>query len=134
VFKACYQNVSETSEDARFDRIYKKRNKDDKEEEDIIILNIFCYSCRNKSIPRSLVALSKFNYALLLKQFGFAIRLGIEQRDVAIKMGGVGSTTLLFKDDIFVMPGAEYHSMVKEAPVSELLIEIFKPQNEYYTL
>jgi hypothetical protein len=50
------------------------------------------------SIRRSLVALSKFNYVLLLKQFGFAIRLGIEQRDAAIKMGGVGSTTLLFKD------------------------------------
>jgi hypothetical protein len=50
------------------------------------------------SIRRSLVALSKFNYVLLLKQFGFVIRLGIEQRDAAIKMGGVGSTTLLFKD------------------------------------
>ena len=53
---------------------------------------------------------------------------------LAIKMGEVGSTTLLFKHDIFVMPGAEHHSMVKEAPVSELLIEKLKPQNEHYTL
>jgi hypothetical protein len=100
VFKACYQNVSETSEDARFDRIYKKRNK-----RKILLLKIFSVIPAGTSIPRSLVALSKFNYALLLKQFGFAIKSGIEQRDAAIKMGEVGSTTLLFKDDIFVMPG-----------------------------
>ncbi len=49
-------------------------------------------------------------------------------------MGEVGSTTLMFKHDIFVMPGAEHHSMVKESPVSELLIEKLKPQNEHYTL
>ena len=32
------------------------------------------------SIPRSSVALGKFNYVVLLKQFGFAVKSGIEQR------------------------------------------------------
>jgi hypothetical protein len=100
----------------------------------ILLLKIFSIIPAGTSIPRSLVALGKFNYVLLLKQFGFAIKSGIEQRDAAIKMGEVGSTTLLFKHDIFVMPGAEHHPMVKEAPVSELLIEKLKPQNEHYTL
>ena len=95
----------------------------------ILLLKIFSVIPAGTSIPRSLVALGKFNYVLLLKQFGFAIK-----RDAAIKMGEVGSTTLLFKHDIFVMPGAEHHPMVKEAPVSELLIEKLKPQNEHYTL
>jgi hypothetical protein len=45
-----------------------------------------------------------------------------------------GTSIPLFKHDIFVMPGAEHHPMVKEAPVSELLIEKLKPQNEHYTL
>ena len=38
-------------------------------------------------IPRCSVALGKFNYAVLLKQFNFAIKSGIEQRDAAIKIG-----------------------------------------------
>jgi hypothetical protein len=39
------------------------------------------------SIPRSSIALGKFNYVVLLKQFGFAVKSGIEQRDAA-KNGG----------------------------------------------
>jgi DNA-binding PadR family transcriptional regulator len=32
------------------------------------------------SIPRSSVALGKFNYVVLLRQFGFVLKSGIEQR------------------------------------------------------
>jgi hypothetical protein len=38
------------------------------------------------SVPKCSVALGKFNYAVLLKQFSFAINSGIEQRDAAIKI------------------------------------------------
>ena len=34
------------------------------------------------------VALGKFNYAVLLKQYGFALKSGIEQRDARYKNGG----------------------------------------------
>ena len=37
------------------------------------------------SLPKCSVALSRFNYAVLVKEFGFAVGLGIEQRDAAIK-------------------------------------------------
>lgn len=33
------------------------------------------------TIPKCSIALGKFNYAVLVKGFGFAIKLGIEQRD-----------------------------------------------------
>lgn len=56
------------------------------------------------SLPKCSVALSRFNYAVLVREFGFAVGLGIEQRDAAIKMGAKGATTLLFKDNKFVMP------------------------------
>jgi drug/metabolite transporter superfamily protein YnfA len=46
------------------------------------------------SIPRSSIAIGKFNYAVLLKDYRFAVKSGIEQRDAAIKMGGTGATTL----------------------------------------
>ncbi|HET7283538.1 MAG TPA: hypothetical protein VFI70_02540, partial [Nitrososphaeraceae archaeon] len=32
------------------------------------------------SIPRSSVALGKFNYVVLLRQFGFVVKSGIEQK------------------------------------------------------
>lgn len=46
------------------------------------------------------------DYLVLLKNYSFAIRSGIEQRDAAIKMGAMDATTLLYKDHKFVMPGA----------------------------
>src|SRR5215204_2986885 len=66
------------------------------------------------SLPKCSVSLSRFNYAVLVKEFGFAVGLGIEQRDAAIKMGATGATTLLFKDNKFVMPANSNDSLKKE--------------------
>lgn len=82
------------------------------------------------SLPVCSVAIGKFNYAVLLKELGFAIKSGIEQRDAAIKIGGTGATTLLFKDDKFTMPNgtAIYDSLRKEPHIRRLLIESLKPE------
>ena len=56
-------------------------------------------------MPQCSIALGKFNYAVLLKQAGFAIKSGLEQRDASIKVGALGATTLLYKDYKFIMPG-----------------------------
>lgn len=84
------------------------------------------------SIPKCSVALGKFNYAVLLKQFNFAIKSGIEQRDAAIKIGAKGATTLLYKDAKFVMPssGMTYDPLKKEPQIRTLLIERFNPLEE----
>jgi phosphoglycolate phosphatase-like HAD superfamily hydrolase len=82
------------------------------------------------SIPKSSVAVGKFNYVVLLKQYGFAaIRSGIEQRDAAIKMGASGATTLLFKENKFVIPGTNYNSLTKEPRIAKLLIEKLNPED-----
>ena len=65
-----------------------------------ISLQLFSVIPAGTSIQQSSVALGKFNYAVLLKQFGFAIKSGIEQRTLQLKWCRVGATTLLFKDDI----------------------------------
>ncbi|HEY6163329.1 MAG TPA: DUF4443 domain-containing protein [Nitrososphaeraceae archaeon] len=81
-------------------------------------------------IPKSSVAVGKFNYVVLLKQYGFAaIRSGIEQRDAAIKMGASGATTLLFKENKFVIPGTNYNSLTKEPRIAKLLIEKLNPED-----
>ncbi len=80
------------------------------------------------SLPRSSVALGRYNYAVLLHEFGFAIKSGIEQRDAAIKMGAIGATTLLFKDGRFVMPNSNQDSLKKEQDLRRELIEKLDPK------
>jgi predicted transcriptional regulator len=82
------------------------------------------------NMPKCFIALGKFNYVVLLRNYGFAIKSGIEQRDAAIKMGALGATTLLYKDRKFVMPGA-YNSkdiLQKESDIANLLIDKLKPE------
>jgi DNA-binding MarR family transcriptional regulator len=80
------------------------------------------------SLPKCSVALSRFNYAVLVRDFGFAVGLGIEQRDAAIKMGATGATTLLFKDNKFVMPANSDDSLKKEQEIRRMLIEKLNPK------
>jgi hypothetical protein len=82
------------------------------------------------NLPRCSIALGKFNYVVLLKQFSFAIKSGVEQRDSAIKMGALGATTMLFRDGKFVMPDTNYDSLKKEPYIYSLLIENLKPEDE----
>ena len=80
------------------------------------------------SLPRCSVALGRFNYAVLVREFGFAVRSGIEQRDAAIKMGATGATTLLFRDNKFVMPASSHDSLRKEPRVRRMIVEKLKPE------
>src|ERR671918_607194 len=81
------------------------------------------------SLPKCSVSLSRFNYAVFVREFGFAVGLGIEQRDAAIKMGATGATTLLFKDNKFVMPASSNDSLKKEREVRKMLIEKLNPRD-----
>src|ERR687888_2657613 len=83
------------------------------------------------NMPKCSIALGKFNYVVLLKNYSFAIRSGIEQRDAAIKMGALGATTLLYKNNKFVMPGTYNNkdSLQGEQHVANLLIKKLKPED-----
>jgi hypothetical protein len=80
------------------------------------------------SLPKCSIALSRFNYAVLVREFGFAVGLGIEQRDAAIKMGAAGATTLLFKDSKFVMPANSDDSLKREREVRRMIVEQLNPR------
>ena len=49
--------------------------------------------------------------------------------DVAIKMGATGATTLLFKDNKFVMPASSNDSLKKDREVSRMLVEKLNPRD-----
>jgi hypothetical protein len=80
-------------------------------------------------IPKCSITLGKFNYAILLKQLSNALKSGIEQRDAAIKVGGVGATTLLFRKGKFVIPVTNLDSLKKEPQVHKLLIKELSPED-----
>lgn len=80
------------------------------------------------ALPKCSIALGKFNYAVLVKELGYAVRSGIEQRDAAIKMGAIGATTLLFKEGRLVMPASSHDSLRKEPAVRRMVIEKLQPE------
>jgi len=81
------------------------------------------------ALPKSSVALGRHNYAVLLKEFGFAVGSGIEQRDAAIRMGATGATTLLYSEGRFVMPDSSHEPLKKEPGLRRELIEKLRPQD-----
>ncbi len=83
------------------------------------------------SLPKCSVALGKFNHAVLLKNLGYVVKSGIEQRDAAIKMNATGATTLLYRDKKLVMPtNPSQDSLKKEPAIRKLIIEGLKPEQQ----
>jgi hypothetical protein len=85
------------------------------------------------NMPKCSIALGKFNYVVLLRNYAFAIKSGIEQRDAAIKIGALGATTLLYKDHKFIMPGSHKNnnkdSLYNEPHIDNLLINKLMPED-----
>ncbi len=80
-------------------------------------------------IPKSSITVGKFNYVVLVKNIANSIHSGIEQRDIAIKSGAMGATTLIFKDGKFLISGTNFNALVEELHVQKTLIENLHPDN-----
>lgn len=78
-------------------------------------------------MPTSSVALGRYNYAVLLRELGFVIKSGIEQRDAAIRIGGTGATTLLCRDGGFFMHDSRSDPLKKEGGLRKELLEKLRP-------
>jgi predicted transcriptional regulator len=81
------------------------------------------------SLSKCAITLGKFNYAVLVKQMSSMIKDGIAQRDAAIRMGASGATTLLFKDNKFLIPQTKFDSLKDEHQLSEQMIKNLHPQD-----
>ena len=81
------------------------------------------------SLSKCAITLGKFNYAVLVKQMSSLIKDGIAQRDAAIRMGASGATTLLFKDNKFLIPQTDFDSLKDEHQLSEQMIKNLHPQD-----
>jgi Mn-dependent DtxR family transcriptional regulator len=81
------------------------------------------------SLSKCAITLGKFNYAILVKQMSSMIKDGIAQRDAAIRMGAFGATTLLFKDNKFLIPQTDFDSLKDEHQLSEQMVKNLHPQD-----
>lgn len=83
---------------------------------------------KEMDIPKCTIALGKFNYVVLLKDMAYAIKSGIEQRDIAIKAGAVGATTLIYKNERLVLPGTGEDLMRNDPKIHSMIIERLAPE------
>lgn len=72
---------------------------------------------------------SKFNHAIILRNYSNKIKSGLEQRDYAILYGATGVITLLFRNGNFLFPADEKDALVNDNPNKKKLDESLKPKN-----
>lgn len=78
-------------------------------------------------IPKSPLTVGPFNIAVLIRNAATFIKYGIEQRDVAIKAGALGATTLIFTKNKLVVPGVDEKVLQNVQPIYDMLISTLKP-------
>ena len=81
------------------------------------------------SVPQCSISIGKFNHAVLLRQMKMEISSGIEQRDIAIKMGAKGATTLKYENEKFFTVNTDYDALQNEPLIIKLLVNKLNPLN-----
>jgi predicted transcriptional regulator len=82
-------------------------------------------------IPRSPLTVGTFNIAILVRDSAQAVGSGMEQRDIAIKSGASGATTLVFSGNKLSMPKC-VEDVSESAPMlhDELVTKLNPNQND----
>lgn len=75
------------------------------------------------------ITAGKYSCALRVRNVAHKIRLGIEQRDEAIKAGAAGATTLVYKNNLLSFPGESQSLKHAHPKISDLIISKFKLEN-----
>jgi predicted transcriptional regulator len=82
-------------------------------------------------VPRSPLTVGSFNIAILVRDSAQAVGSGMEQRDIAIKSGASGATTLVFSGNKLSMPTRE-QNVSESSPMlhDELVTKLNPNQND----
>lgn len=79
-------------------------------------------------VPNSPLTVGPFNTAVLVKDAAHRIKGGIEQRDMAIRAGALGATTLIFSRKKLTMPSIE-EDIYKSIPsIYRMLVSKLSPK------
>ncbi len=75
------------------------------------------------------LTMGKFNHVILVKGLAKDVGSGIEQRDAAIKIGALGATTLVFRDDKLFTSDKSHDMPIKDQKLTFVLVEKLQPEN-----
>ncbi|MDE1863503.1 MAG: hypothetical protein KGI33_11415 [Thaumarchaeota archaeon] len=75
------------------------------------------------------ITLSRFNHAILVKGLAGEVGSGIEQRDAAIKIGALGATTLVFRENSLFTSDRSNDRPIKDQKLVGLISEKLRPEN-----
>jgi hypothetical protein len=81
-----------------------------------------------KEIDRTGYELGKYNVGVLVKGVADRVRLGIEQRDAAVKAGAKGAVTMVYRKGLLFIPPSEEVKGEWVEPVRRI-IDLFKPED-----
>lgn len=79
-------------------------------------------------IPNSPITIGQFNVAVLVRDVAHRVKMGIEQRDMAIRAGALGATTLIFSCNKLAMPSSEKDIFKGISPIHSMLISKLNPK------
>jgi hypothetical protein len=94
-----------------------------------IVSQILHHIPKETIISKSSITVGKFNYAVMVKNIANSIHSGIEQRDIAIKSGAIGATTLIFKDGKFLVPKTNFNALEEESKIQKVLVRNLTPND-----
>ncbi len=78
-------------------------------------------------VPGSPLTVGSSNLAVLVRGVGGGVRLGVEERDAAIRVGALGATTLVFRGGRLTVPGVDPDALQNTTPVLDLLRSGLRP-------
>ena len=79
-------------------------------------------------VPNSPLTVGSCNIAILVRNSAEAVGSGLEQRDIAIKSGAIGATTLIFSSNTLLMPNGEENLSESMPDLHDKLVSQFKPK------
>ncbi len=88
------------------------------------IMNVISKECKIKKC--NLVS-GKNNHAIILKNYEFSIKSGLEQRDYAVLYDSSGCTTILYKENRFVFSGDNRDDFRKDEKTKKHILENLEP-------
>jgi len=81
-----------------------------------------------KEVPRSPLTIGTCNIAVLVRDSAEGVGSGMEQRDIAIKSGATGATTLIFSSNRLLLPTAEKNISESMPELYDKLVTQFTPK------
>jgi len=77
---------------------------------------------------KSELTLADYSFAILVKDRGHKIELGVEQRDAAVMVGAKGATTIMFKKGRLIIPSVS-SDVIRDFPkAANQIIKLLQPQ------